>query len=72
MNALPIAQAMPIRRLACARCGATFECGSGGRDGACWCAAENFRMPMPANGDEECVCPICLRAAALSRVGRPR
>jgi hypothetical protein len=70
MNMMPTAQAMPTRRLACARCGATFECGSGGRGGACWCAEENFRMPMPATADEECLCPICLRAAALSQVRR--
>jgi hypothetical protein len=68
MNARPTAQAMPIRRLACARCGATFQCGSGGRGGACWCAEESFRIPMPAAVDQECLCPLCLRAAALAQL----
>jgi hypothetical protein len=71
MDRLNSVQAMPVRRLACAGCGATFECGSGGRGGACWCTDENLRLPMPAAEDAECLCPICLRAAALSRLGHP-
>jgi hypothetical protein len=48
------------RRLVCARCGASFDCGLGGE---CWCAAENFRMSMPAvDAAEDCLCPPCLRA----------
>jgi Cysteine-rich CWC len=51
------------RRLACARCGAAFECGVG--TGHCWCAEEDFRLPMPAEGSgEDCLCPACLRKAA--------
>ena len=50
------------RRLACARCGAAFECGLGGE---CWCAAEPYRLPMPPAGEsEDCLCPACLRKAA--------
>ena len=33
------------RALTCARCGAAFECGS--TVGKCWCAEEDFRLPMP-------------------------
>jgi len=57
----------PVRRLACARCGAAFDCGSGGRDGGCWCADEDVRMPMPGATGGDCLCPECLRAAAAAR-----
>ena len=51
------------RRLACARCGVPFECGVG--TGHCWCAEEDFRLPMPPEGSgENCLCPACLRKAA--------
>jgi hypothetical protein len=63
------------RRLACGRCGVTFDCGLGAAalaSGAhCWCVAEPFRLPMPApkpamqsGPSEDCLCPSCLRAAA--------
>jgi len=52
-----------MRSLTCARCGAAFECGS--TAGACWCAAEDFRLPMPPAGStDDCLCPDCLRRAA--------
>jgi len=52
------------RRLACARCGAAFDCG---RSGECWCAAEPYRMPLTQAGEiEDCLCPACLRALAAS------
>jgi hypothetical protein len=54
------------RRLACARCGATFECASAG---GCWCAAEPYRLPMPDAAGEDCLCPACLRKAAAERAG---
>jgi hypothetical protein len=51
------------RQLACARCGTAFECGS--TVGKCWCAAEDFRLPMPAaDSGEDCLCAACLRKAA--------
>jgi hypothetical protein len=49
------------RRLACARCGAAFDCGLSGE---CWCAAEPFRLPLAAPASEDCLCPACLRQAA--------
>jgi hypothetical protein len=54
------------RRLACARCGTAFECGSGGSGGTCWCVDETYRLPMPADAAEDCMCPTCLRAAAAA------
>jgi Cysteine-rich CWC len=48
-------------RLICARCGAAFDCRP---DGACWCAGEDFQLPMPAQPDAQCLCPNCLREAA--------
>jgi hypothetical protein len=59
-------QRLPLRRLACARCGTTFECGSGSQDAACWCMDESFRLPMPEAGAGDCLCPACLRAKAAT------
>jgi hypothetical protein len=53
------------RRLSCARCGTAFECGS--TVGSCWCAQEDFRLPMPADPAEDCLCPACLRKAAQAQ-----
>jgi hypothetical protein len=55
------AKAPVPRRLACTRCGTTFECNPGGE---CWCAAEPYRLPVPDTGAADCLCPACLRAAA--------
>jgi len=48
------------RRLACSGCGTEFACNPGG---ACWCASETVRLPMPVAG-EDCLCRDCLRKAA--------
>jgi len=53
------------RRVTCARCGAAFDCCL---SGDCWCDAEPYRLPMPAT-DEDCICPICLHAAAKAQAG---
>jgi hypothetical protein len=57
------------RRLACARCGAIFDCGLGAD---CWCAREPYRLPMTKAWIEDCLCPDCLRkrAAALGESHR--
>jgi hypothetical protein len=66
------AQPLPLRQLACARCGAAFECGSASADGTCWCMEETVRLPMPAPGAADCLCPACLRSAASAqRTGSP-
>jgi len=57
-----------LRQLACARCGTTFECRLGG---GCWCAEEAFRLPMPEEAGEDCLCPACLRAAAARQSAAP-
>ena len=54
--------AIPPRKLACARCGAVFECAFAG---GCWCADEPYRLPLTdAGAAEDCLCPACLRQAA--------
>jgi len=53
-----------VRDLRCARCGAAFTCGEGGRNGGCWCADEDYRVPMPVSAADDCLCPACLRAHA--------
>jgi hypothetical protein len=53
------------RALTCARCGAAFECGS--TVGKCWCADEDFRLPLtPEGAAEDCLCPACLRKMAAT------
>jgi hypothetical protein len=57
----------PPRKLNCARCGAAFDCGLGGD---CWCAAEPYKLPLTKAGEaEDCLCPACLRKAALAAAG---
>jgi hypothetical protein len=51
------------RRLVCARCGTSFDCGLAGD---CWCAAEPFKLPLPAAQADNCLCPACLRKAATA------
>jgi hypothetical protein len=62
----PTEPRLPLRRLDCARCGTAFECGAGGKDNTCWCIDEAYRMPMPTDAREDCLCPACLRAAAAA------
>jgi hypothetical protein len=54
------------RRLACARCGTVFDCSLGS---GCWCATEPYRLPMPDEAAEDCLCPECLRAKAAAQHG---
>jgi Cysteine-rich CWC len=54
----------PPRRLACARCGADFDCSLGG---GCWCAEEPYRLPLPESGGGDCLCPECLRRLAAAQ-----
>ena len=71
MSTTPANTFLPRRRIACARCSAEFDCGSGGSDGTCWCMGESYRMAMPSAAADDCFCPACLRAAALSgSIGR--
>jgi hypothetical protein len=49
------------RQLSCARCGSGFACSLSGE---CWCAAEPFRLPMPAHDGGDCLCPDCMRELA--------
>jgi uncharacterized protein len=60
----PSSTSASVRDLRCARCGAAFTCGQGGRDGACWCCDETYRVPMPVSATEDCLCPACLREHA--------
>ena len=58
---------LPLRTLTCERCGASFQCGTGGSEGRCWCMEETARLPMPETNAGDCVCPACLRAALASQ-----
>jgi hypothetical protein len=66
MTTVPTESKLPLRRLACARCGAAFNCGAGAGSG-CWCMDEGYHLPMPDVAGEDCLCPACLRAAAATR-----
>jgi uncharacterized protein (TIGR00290 family) len=52
----------PLSGDACARCGATFECGMKAGVEHCWCANAPAVAIHPALAG--CVCPRCLRASA--------
>lgn len=57
-----LACTLPVRTENCPHCGNAFECGSGGRDGGCWC------MDWPAtlavsDAATACLCPVCLARA---------
>ena len=69
MSLAPTDSTLPLQRLACARCGTSFECGANA--GACWCMNESYRLPMPDAADTSCLCPACLRAAAAASAGLP-
>ena len=49
------------QRIACARCGASFDCDPGGD---CWCRHVEVRLPVPEAG-ATCLCAACLQAASL-------
>jgi hypothetical protein len=68
MSLAPTDSILPLRRLDCARCGTSFECGtgSGSSTGTCWCMDEAYRVPMPDAAAADCLCPACLRAAAAA------
>lgn len=48
------------------RCGAVFGCGGAEGKTSCWCADIPPVMPV---SDEGCLCPRCLKAEVLKRVG---
>jgi hypothetical protein len=50
------------RRVTCAGCGANFGCGLSDE---CWCADSDFRLPMPDDSAEDCLCPDCMRKKAV-------
>jgi hypothetical protein len=50
------------RRLACSACGTEFSCEL---SGACWCAEETAKLPMPADSGD-CLCRECLRKMAAA------
>jgi hypothetical protein len=57
----PASRTPTPRRIACARCGTSFDCAL---SADCWCAAEPARLPLPGDATEDCLCPSCLRKAA--------
>jgi hypothetical protein len=57
------------RRVTCAGCGVVFGCGL---SGDCWCSGEDYRMPLPDDAADDCLCPDCLRRKAMPmRLPRP-
>jgi hypothetical protein len=65
-----MAEPVQPRALTCAGCGAAFSCGAA--TGSCWCAAEDYRLPMPPAGSAaDCLCPACLRQMAREKDAAP-
>jgi uncharacterized protein (TIGR00290 family) len=55
----------PLSGEACARCGATFECGMKAGVERCWCADSPPVAPSAAFAT--CLCPACLRGSRATR-----
>ncbi|MXR36166.1 cysteine-rich CWC family protein [Craterilacuibacter sinensis] len=49
-----------VRQKVCEACGAGFACGSGAKDGTCWCNDLPNVLP-PTPGVADCLCPDCLK-----------
>jgi hypothetical protein len=47
----------------CSACGTEFSCDPAGR---CWCAEQDFRLPMPTEG-QDCLCRACLTKLAAAQ-----
>jgi hypothetical protein len=56
-------ESLPSGRVNCSSCSAAFGCNP---EGACWCAEESVRLPMPEDG-AGCLCPACLHKLARER-----
>lgn len=53
--------ATPLERgKTCQRCGKSFGCGTGGKNGGCWCSDFPNVLPLGLSG-ADCLCPDCLR-----------
>lgn len=58
----------PARSLNCSRCGTAFDCTG---DMTCWCGAEPYRLRMTdIDAQRDCLCPACLRLAAIAQMDR--
>lgn len=55
----------PLAADACARCGATFECGMKAGVERCWCA--DLPPIAPSAAFAGCLCPACLRSEIATR-----
>jgi diphthamide synthase (EF-2-diphthine--ammonia ligase) len=64
-GAFAYATLRPLAGEACARCGATFECGMKAGVERCWCA--DLPAIAPSTAYETCLCPRCLRGEIASR-----
>ncbi|MDO8876883.1 MAG: hypothetical protein Q8M24_01870 [Pseudolabrys sp.] len=57
---------MKPRSLNCCRCGTAFACTG---DITCWCGAVPYRLRVTdIDAQRDCLCPACLRRAAIATV----
>ncbi len=56
-----------VKQKQCQQCGALFECGSGGKNGGCWCQNYPPLMSLP-EGNGDCLCESCLHAVIEQKV----
>lgn len=57
-----LSQPLPIKEKCCAQCGQHFTCGSGGKQGGCWCQDLPNLLPL-TDSKGDCLCPDCLTKA---------
>ncbi len=53
---------LPVKEKSCSQCGQHFVCGSGGKQGGCWCQDLPNQAPL-AGSIGDCLCPDCLTKA---------
>lgn len=62
-----LALAPKVKQKTCQQCGAEFECGSGGKEGGCWCQNYPPVMSLPT-GNHDCLCESCLSTVIEQKV----
>jgi len=54
-----LSRPLQVEQKWCSQCGNEFECGSGGKNGGCWCQDLPNVMPLSLDSSD-CLCADCL------------
>jgi hypothetical protein len=61
---------LPVTQKSCQHCGTSFQCGTGGQQGGCWCMDLPIGLPLPKEGEGDCYCPRCLEQTKQRSIDR--